>query len=271
MTITRRDLLAGVGLGALGLGGVVLLRSRVEYGYTYYTYASDGDVDDRRLRIAWYERYNGGRLETQAEPGEVSLDAALDPDSDPDYVTDATLVTDVSGPVITVGNVLPGDEGSLVVGLETLDSEEFIAEPLDVWLRATITEDAENGINEPEAIAGDTTADGELDEDVFVEVWRDGSPLGTCNGRKEFDESLESPVLGPAPIIRAFGSETAAGSDSGVRVVASLDPGQSRCIALAWTFPVDATNRSQGDSVGFRLTFAGVPAGTESPFERDGA
>ncbi|MEF8781529.1 MAG: hypothetical protein V5A39_00375 [Haloarculaceae archaeon] len=262
-------MLAGVGLGVLGLGGVVLLRSRPEY--TYYTYANDGDIDNRRLRIAWYERYNGRLLETQAGPENVSLDAALDPDSDPDYVTDATLVTDVSGPVIAVGNVLPGDEGGLVVGLETLDSEEFIAEPLDVWLQATITEDAEDGINEPEAVAGDTTADGELDEDVLVEVWRDGSPLGTCNGRKEFDESFESPIVELAPVTRAFSPGTALGSDSGVRVLPSLDPGRSRCIALAWTFPVDATNRSQGDSVGFRLTFAGVPAGTESPFERGGA
>lgn len=265
MTLTRRDLLAGVGLGVLGFGGFVLHRSQPEY--TYYTYASDGDTDDRRLRVAWYERYNGRVLETQAGTEDVGLDAALDPDSDPDYVADPTLLTDVSGPVIAVGNVLPGDEGTLVVGLETLDSEEFIAEPLDVWLRARVTEDAEGQINEVEATVGDTTADdGELDDDVLVEVWRDGSPLGSCNGRREFDESLEGSLAGPAPVARAFGPGSAVGGDSGVRVVPSLGPGRSRCIALAWTFPADAGNRSQGDSVGFALAFAGVPAGSESPF-----
>jgi hypothetical protein len=261
--------LAGIGLGAVGAGGLSLGRSRP--AYTHYTYASDGDLDDRRVRVAWYERYNGRRQETQAGTDEVAFDAALDPDSEPDYVTDATLVTDASGPVVTVGNVLPGDEGTLVVGLEVVDSEEFIAEPLDIWFRGTVTDDTEGGVNEVEQTAGDTTAaDGELDEELLVELWRDGSPLGTCNGHKEFTESLEAPIVESAPIRTAFGPD-GVGSAAGERVITSLAPGRSRCVALAWSFPAEATNRTQGDGVGFSLAFAGVPAGAASPFAEENA
>ncbi|MFW5956019.1 MAG: hypothetical protein ACOCQY_01305 [Halorhabdus sp.] len=266
MQLTRRELLAGVGAGALGFGGLRLVAASPEFHY--YTYAADGDVDDRRVRVAWYERYNGTVQESQDGTAEPSFDDALDPDTAPAYVEEATYVTDVTGPVITIGNTLPGDEGTFVVGLEVVDDGEFIAEPLDIWLKALITADTENDINGPEEAAGDSTGtDGELDDQVVVELWRDGAPLGSCNGQQDFLETLERPIVARSPLRVAFGAGSNLGDADGQRVLNSIDPGRTRCIALSWAFPEStATNAAQGDSVTFDLAFAGVPVGTASPF-----
>jgi len=258
-----------MGLGALGLGaGGVLARGHP--AYTYYTYASPGDLDDRRLRVAWYERYNGRYQENQVGTANATLDESLDPDALPEYVQDATFVTDSTGPVVAVGNVLPGDEGTLVVGLDVVEDGDVVAEPIDVWLHAAVTSDEENGRVGPEIREGDATdGDGELDEEVTVELWRDGSPLGSCNGRTEFDEVLEGPIVARTSVRDAFGPSSPVGTATGIRVFSGLSPGASRCVALAWEFPVDtSTNRSQGDSVSFAVTFAGVPVDAASPFEQ---
>jgi hypothetical protein len=269
MQLTRRQLLGTIGIGTLGVGGVLSGREGPEY--THYAYAATADLDDRRVRVAWYERYNGDVLETQAGTA-GGLDETLAPDRAPAYVTEATYVTDATGPVLSVGNVMPGDEGVLVVGLEAADDADFVAEPVDVWLRTAITNDEEAGINGPESAAGDTTADdGELDEELLVEVWKDGSPLGTCDGTKQFDEELEGPLVERAPTKEGFGAGSAAGSTTGLLALTGLDPGASRCLALAWAFPYEAaTNRSQGDGVAFDVQFGAVPAGNGSPFTTEG-
>ncbi|WP_336001250.1 hypothetical protein [Halorientalis halophila] len=270
MQLTRRQLLGTIGIGTLGAGGVMSGRGGPEY--THYAYAATADLDDRRVRVAWYERYDGVFQETHAGTDPTGFDAALDPETAPGYVTEATYVTDASGPVLAIGGVMPGDEGVLVVGIEAVDDGDFVPAPVDVWLRTAITADDEHGINGPEAAAGDTTdADGELDDELRVEVWRDGSPLGTCDGRKQFDERLESPLVERATLAEAFGTGSDAGSASGVRALEGLDPGASRCVALGWDFPyADATNRSQGDGVTFDVRFGAVPTGAESPFVAEG-
>jgi hypothetical protein len=155
-----------------------------------------------------------------------------------------------------------------VVGLEVVDGGDFIAEPLDIWLQAQITGDSENGINGPELAAGDTTAtDGELDDQVFVELWRDGAPLGSCNGEKDFLESLESSIVTRSPVSVAFDPTSDVGDDDGQRIFDSINPGQTRCVAFSWEFPeASGTNLSQGDSVSFNFAFGGVPLGSNSPF-----
>ncbi|QAU14038.1 hypothetical protein EKH57_15745 [Halorubrum sp. BOL3-1] len=271
MTLTRRELLTGIGGGTLAVGGLTALTgsTRDSRRFSQYTYAApDDDTDDRRLRIAWYEKYNGVFVENHADTDD-DLETTLDPDDGPGYAEEATFVTDASGPVISVGNVLPGDTGVLVVGLEV--AEDF-ADPLGVWLRASVTEDRENGINEPERVAGDTTPDdGELDEVAVVEVWRDGSPFGSCNGRKEFDETLESPLVGPVPFVEAFDSTTDVGGSDGLLAFDCLDPGTLRCVALRWDVPDGTGNRAQGDSLGFEFSFAGGPCGGDSPFPVGGS
>ncbi len=267
MTLTRRALLTGIGGGAVAVGGFSLRRDPPRF--SQYTYAApDDDTDDTRLRIAWYERYNGSFVGNHAGTND-DLDATLDPDSGPAYVDEATFVTDVAGPVVSVGNVLPGDSGTLVVGLEVVNDDG--AEPLDVWFRGSVTDDAENGVNGPERAAGDFTSDGELDDAATVEVWRDGSPLGTCNGRKEFDESLEAPLVASASVADAFAPTADAGDADGLLALDCVQPGALQCVALRWALPADADNRAQGDSVAFDFAFVGGPCGSDSPFAVGGA
>ncbi len=268
MPLTRRKLLAGLGAGAIGVGGLSLRRTAPRF--TRYTYATpEDDTDDRRLRIAWYERYNARFVADHAGTND-SLDTTLGPDTGAAYVDEATFVTDATGPVIAVGNALPGDTGTLVVGLEVVD--EAGADPLDVWFRASLTDDAEGGINGPERAAGDTTTDdGELDEVAVVEVWLDGSPLGSCNGTKEFDETLESPLVAPAPFAGAFAPTADAGDAEGLRTLDCLPPGSLRCVALRWEIPAETGNQAQGDSLGFEFAFAGGACDGDSPFLVGGA
>ena len=270
MKLTRRQLLIGIGCGGLGVGGVVA--GTGQPGYTYYTYAADGDPDDRRLRVAWYERYNGRFQETHNGTTDTGIDDTLDPATAPTYVDEAVYVTNVSGPVISVGNVLPGDEGTLVVGLEVADEDILDATAVDIWLHGSLA-DAENERNGPELAAGDTTdTNGELDDELVVELWRDGAPLGSCNGRQEFTEQLEAPIVAATPASVALAPTSDIGDADGQRILESLSPGQSRCVAFRWELPFEtATNRSQGDSVDFDLQFAAVPAGNESPFVDSGS
>ena len=267
MKFTRRQLLIGIGCGALGVGGV--MTGTRQHSYTYYTYAATGDPGDQRLRVAWYERYNGRFEESHNGTTDTGIDGTLDPASPPGYLDEATYVTDVSGPVVSVGNVLPGDEGTLVIGLEVADEDGLEAGAVDVWLHGSIEADAENGRNGPERAAGDSTpTDGELDDELVVELWRDGSPLGSCNGRRE---PLEAPIVATTPASVALAPSSEIGGVGGQRILESIDSGQSRCVAFRWELPFEtSTNRSQGDSIAFDLRFGAVPTGSESPFEDGG-
>lgn len=262
MGYTRRDVLAGIGGGSLAVGGFTLTQRPRRFAQ--YTYAApDDDTSDGLLRVAWYETYNGAFVENHAGASD-GADATLDPGTAPAYVEEATLVTDVSGPVIAMGDVLPGDSGTLVVGLEVVGETTT---PLDVWFHASTTVDADNRVNEPEQVAGDTTPDdGELDDETLVELWVDDSPLGGCNGVLDVDESLRTPLVARAPIGDAFAPTSDAGDADGRRVFECLEPGALRCIALSWELPKSASNRIQGDSLGFDFAFAGTGCGGDSPF-----
>ena len=263
MQITRRKLLAGVGFGALGIGVFSLVDARP--AFRYYTYASDGDVDDRRVRAAWHERYNGAGLETHSG-ATPDFDAPLDSDTAPVYADEATDVSSATGPVLRIENALPRDEGTLVVGSELVDDGDSVPEPLDIWLQARLATETENGVNGPEKAACDTTpADGELDDHVLVELWRDGAPLRSCNGRRDFLETVESPIVARSPLSDAFGSGSELSDADGQRVIRSLQPGQTRCLVLLWPFR-ESSATAQGASVTFDLVSAGAATGAASPF-----
>lgn len=263
MEFTRRELMAGIGGGSIVIGGFVI--GRPSPRFSRYTYsAPEDDTDDGLLRIAWYESYNGAFLENQGGTDD-GYEATMDPATEPEYVQEASLVTDARGPVVSLQNVLPGDSGTLVVGLEVVDET---TSALDLWFRASITADDENGLIEPETEAGDASSDdGELDDEAFVEMWVDNSPLGACDGLRNLDERLRAPVVVRAPFGEAFGPTSDVADTDGVRVFDScLEPGTLRCVAFSWELPEDASNRSQGDSIEFDFSFAGGPCGGDSPF-----
>ncbi|MFD1645260.1 hypothetical protein [Haloarchaeobius litoreus] len=236
--LNRRDLLAGIGAGAVGLATLSGVSGAFgsSPAYTHYTYAAPNSL----VRVAWFETYNGDVLEVQNGSTVTNGTTVLDPDESPAYVENA------SGPVVTLDNLMPGDEGTLVVGFEAVDT------PAQVRLLPQLAATAENGIVEPEVVAGDTTpTTGELQDALLVEVWRDSSLLGGCDGRRGLgDTTITSGTL--QHVSDEYGPE---GIDIGC-----LDGGESSCLGLAWRFdPVSAD--TQTDSVTFDLVCEAVSCG----------
>lgn len=266
--LTRRQLLAAAGVAGVGTGlaGAGLARATArDPPYTRYTYAAPGDTDERRLRVAWYETYttDGTRtfVESTNSSGETDRTAVFDPASEPTYVNDP-------GPVVSLPNALPGDSGTLVVGLEA-QPVDIDDEGVDVWLQVGLTENAENGVNEPESLepgeddplgqgSGDADS-GELADAVQVRLWKDGGFMTGCDGEKAVSET------GFANDSLAAVSSTDPLAD-GELVVECLQQGNARCVGFRWEIPEDVGNQIQGDGVSFDLRFHGQSCGAENPF-----
>jgi hypothetical protein len=236
LRITRRTLLAGLGAaGAVGVGATQLPRVLGRSPqYAYYTYAAP----DSLVRVAWYETYNGAFLEATNEHTETNASTVLDPADTPLYVPEAT------GPVLSIGNVLPGDSGVVVLGIEAEDG----GTPANVRVRPILTANDENGRTEPEQRAGDgTAASGELADAVRLAVWRDDAPTRACDGERGVsDTTIVEDSL--RTVSDRFGAN---GIDLGC-----LDPGDARCLGFAWRF--DGGNDVQGDSVTFDVVVDAV-------------
>ncbi|WP_336036690.1 hypothetical protein [Halobacterium yunchengense] len=222
MDLSRRQLLGAVaGAGSAALVGVTALSSNA---VAYEQTATVGS--DPTVRVDWRETYNGAVREDGDE--------------------------DADGPVLHVGNAQPGDSGSLAfrVRPETGGGAR-------VLFSLAVTENAENGRNEPERAAGDETPDrGELGDALDVAVWYDtgsfGVPgLGACDGDRDtaestlVDGSLLDADAALADGVRLGGDCLA--SDDGV------------CVGVEWALPATAGNRIQGDSVATDLAFTVEP------------
>jgi predicted ribosomally synthesized peptide with SipW-like signal peptide len=199
--ISRRKLLGGLGAVGLasagaGMGTAALFSDEESFEGNTLT---AGTLD---LQVDWEEHYyngnadppNGetiGSLQLVDGPGgvgsgEVGLPDPADPivavaSEDLDAFMDASRTDSVGGPesdppagVIDLSDVKPGDFG------EVTYSYHLTGNPGYVQLEAEVTEDAENGVNEPEASASgeDGTqsspgTDGELGEKIQAALWYD--------------------------------------------------------------------------------------------------
>jgi hypothetical protein len=270
--LTRRQLLAAAGVAGVGTGlaGAGLARATArDPPYTRYTYAAPGDTGERRLRVAWYERYNGAFVGSTNGSGVSDGTAVFDPATDPTYVDDP-------GPVIAVSNALPGDSGVLVVGLAA-EAVEDDDEGVDVWLRVALASNAENGVNEPESLApgeddpiGPSSGDddparplgtGELADTVRLQAWRDGGVggVGACNGQRAPTETALAD--GSLAAVATTGSLA-----DGELLLECLPQGGARCVSFAWEIPRETANHVQGDGVSFELEFVGQSCGAGDPF-----
>jgi hypothetical protein len=275
---TRRRLLRNLAVGGVAVAGSALVVGQAagQPPYTHYTYAqvdtgdskragtADGDGEGTEyLRVAWYATYNGEPLGDPA----VNATEAL---STPRFVADAP-----EGPVVQLDGLLPGDSGSLVVGL--------LAErdPTTVWFRPELLADEEGSLIEPEVAAGDTTAAGELGATLRAELWLDAGVLDSgiagCNGRRDPGESLlAAPDGSPA---EGTAAGLAAAFADGVRLPLrsgngdcpdALGRGRSACVGLAWSLPPGA-NDTQTDRLALSLRFVPTACGDEAnPFAGDG-
>ncbi|MUV60174.1 hypothetical protein [Halobacterium sp. CBA1126] len=202
--------------GAASIAGLTALASDAVAYQSSTTVGSDPSV-----RVDWRETYNG---------------AVVDGGDEQD------------GPVLDVGNAQPGDSGTVAFRVTPNTDQSARA-----WFSLALTENSENGRNEPERSAGDTTGDrGELADALDVVLWYDTgslgvSGLGGCDGDRDAAETT---------LVNGSLVEADAELAEGVRLGGGcIDPDSAVCVGLSWSLPASTGNRIQGDSVGTSLSF----------------
>jgi hypothetical protein len=240
--LTRRKLLAGVSLGAIGVvTGASALVDGSPPTYRKYTYAATQE-DREALRVAWYEKYNGETLESQNGTPTANVSDTLDPNVLPYYVDDAP------GPVIQIENVLPGDSGSLHVGLQAVADD-----PVTITMTGSLDTNDENGYTEPERRAGDSSEPGELGAQVQAKTWADTGinflgGMGACNGSQE--------AVGERTIAEGSLEDTLSTLADGVTLVECLGTDvETFCVGFDWNLPKETGNQVQTDEVTFSVEF----------------
>jgi len=254
--LTRRRILAAAGsVGALYLGadraGAALGLDPVETNQRTVngTYAqSQGFVDENpppRIGLSWREMVNGERQEDTGLTGSVNGDTG-----------GVGLVVDEA--------VMPGDSGSVTMRARLLEAEDTDqTADAELYLLVHLSNTAENGTNEPEEKAGDTSPnDGELEDFTEITVWVDDG-IFTGNGELE-----PLPVIGDTPIASGTLAEVATTSDlagnaqnntGGYRISIGgdtcLSPGQEVYVSFEWKIPESVGNIIQGDSATFQVGF----------------
>jgi len=259
-SLTRRRILAAVGsAGALYLGvdraaatlgyGTVDMNQRTVNG----TYAqTQGFADENpppRIGLTWREIVNGA----------VQEDTGLTDTTDGDAGNVGLIVDEA---------VVPGDSGSVTMRSRLLSGEGVDAENTanaELYLLVHLSNTAENGINEPEQKAGDTSPnDGELEDFTRITVWEDESILtGDGNGELE-----DLPIIGDTPIAEGSLVQVATASDlagdargntGGYRISVGgdtcLSPGDEVYVSFEWEIPESVGNIIQGDSATFQVGF----------------
>lgn len=226
--ISRRKLLAGV--ASCGVASVV--------GLTVFTSGSRAFPETTRLQtdsiegimLDWRETYNGTILTD---------------------TTDGTATGSPTGPAISLGNVLPGDSGSLSVRLR-LDTEEEGAGDLEVETAIQFE------------MTGDLQSPG-LQEFISAAVWYDTGlfgveAFGRNNGERDPGEQLVHPDAEGT-----IEDVTNALSDGVTLDTTPTSPFEAPCLSgtdevtvtFGWWFPPDQENINavQGDSVDFDIRF----------------
>jgi hypothetical protein len=268
--LSRRKLLAGIGVaGLLAAGPRLASAVNGEPPFTRYTYAQTAGQGPN-LRVAWYERYNGTLSEESnrfagGTPLENTSDA-FNASGDSGRFVDVTGTDAVdAGPVLSIPNAQPGDEGLLLVGLRAEDADAR------AWLRVTSTFD-ENGIVEPERTDGDSSLDrSELQDYVDVELWYDTGRFGVggCNGLRDVTEE----AVVSAGTLDAVTGALADGVllDFGLVDDVCIPEDSQRCLALRWRIDAGVDNVIQSDSARLDVEFVVTACDdTTNPFGGDG-
>lgn len=225
-TLTRRRVLAAlgsVGFVALGTGAATAIASPPLTRHERVQISEETPVD-----VDWRQTYNGEVID--------DLDTVVGDDA------------------VRLENVLPGDRGSLSVRVSLPESAE---RSVAVDLAFDLAASPENGVNEPEATAGDRGPPGELPDYLDVSVWYDA--VLACNGTREPAEPLVAPEASGtlAEVDTALDGPVPVGPNPFNSQTNCFGAGDAVCLSFAWSFDADAGNVSQGDAA--VVTFGVVP------------
>ena len=232
LDINRRrllGLLGGTGAAAyLGLGYATGDPVR-------YTYASSHDCDGYTLDAEWRETYTSDGDTTLLE-NTTSSDGAESGDPS----------------IIQLSNVLPGDRGTVGFKL-TAEADDGASDTVSPTLDFDILETAENGLNDPEGEAGDTTENvGELQDYLRVTIWENTGILGVDSlGADDLTQQITEPTIAEgtfAEVAAALNDETLGSIDT------SASSDESVSATLRWELADEENiNVIQSDSVRFSL------------------
>ncbi|WP_281193559.1 hypothetical protein [Halorubrum sp. F4] len=229
--ISRRRLLAGVGGGVTAAVAGLALSTGGSRAYTDTIQLQTETIEG--LVVDWRETYNGTVL------------------------TDTTATPEPSGPAIALGNVLPGDAGSLSIRLriETDGSDG----------------DGSDGSGAIPAIEptlsfslGDDVEPSPLREFIDAAVWYDTGlfdvdALGSDNAERDPGEGLVHPdasgTLGDVEDALAGG--VALDASPNTPGASCLDADGAVTVTFGWSFPPnrEGINAVQGETIEFDLTF----------------
>jgi len=241
-SLTRRKMLAG--LGGAGAVSVVGIGVGTKGSVQYTSAQSTETCPDFILNADWRETYT--------RDGQTTLLENTTAQSGGPTGTENTA----SEPgIIRLENILPGDRGT--VGFRIRAEQDNSAGNTDVTpeLSINIREDAENGINNPEQEANDTSPnDGELDEFLDAKVWNDDGLFGDLLGVDDLGaENLEQNITEPTISEGSLRDVANNVNDEELGTINSTTD-ESVAVAFRWEFADDANiNVTQGDSVTFEF------------------
>jgi hypothetical protein len=227
--LSRRRLLGSVAAtGAVSVTGLGLFAGD---GIAY----TDSTITQTQpsVRIEWRETYNGDVVETGTESA--------------------------AGPILHIDDVQPGDYGTLA--FRVTPAENVAARTA---FSLELTENAENGINEPERKAGDNSAgpgNGEVAEALQVDAWFDTGvygveQLGGCDATHDPGET----TLVDGSFLDAHDALV----DGVTLGEGCLEPDESACVGISWALPASTGNVVQTDRIGTDLSFTVQSCGDES-------
>jgi len=160
-------------IGSLAAGSTLALFSDTEESEDNVFTA--GALD---LKIDWTESYNGEEVETQQ-------------------------LTDNPGPVFSIDDVKPGDQGEATMSFHIEDN------PAWLWMSTDLNNNSEVSVTEPESEApgednspgGDFgSMSGELAENINVRLWYDDEDDGATPGDNVYQESEEVIIGGTTEV-----------------------------------------------------------------------
>lgn len=238
--LTRRSVLTSVGAVGVGAYGFTRFRSMPtadsDLQYTNYTLA---ETHGPKILVGWYSTVNG-----EVDSGSPVDNEAWEYDSTDEYIDDVESAL-TGSPAVDVGNALPGDRGTLSVGLFVAPDSESGR----IWMRL------EGG-------------DGSLGEAVGIRMWYDTGifGIGGCQGA---ENGTAADTITPETATLSTPGQLADGVEinPGIFDNREINPGDRVCVALAWSLPIGVGNNLQKTSTDFDLKFVAVRADdTTNPF-----
>lgn len=233
---TRRRVLTSVGATGVGAYGFLRFRGSSRVGnHTRYTNYTLAETHGPQLLVGWYSTYNGkfnSGLPTDGDDWKY--------DSTDRYIDDVEVVL-ADYPAVDVSTLLPGDSGTLSIGLFV----EPDSKSGRIWMRLK-----EGSLSETR-----------LSDQIGIQLWYDTGifGIGGCQGA---ENGTPANTITPENATLATPGQLGEGIEinPGIFDNGTIDPGDEVCVALAWSFPIGVSNELQKVAAGFDLEFVAVDA-----------